>query len=96
METIIIFVIISLFVIPLLLLIWSWKALLTYVLIIGCFLIWFWINYFYEISQPDYVSSSPGSGLTYVLMWGLTFLFVLGIALSILSVVLYRIIRFRR
>ncbi len=89
MEVIVIPAII-LFVIPLLLLRWSWKALLAYVLIIGCPLTWFWINHFYVISQPDY--RGPGGpaafGLAFVSTY--TFFFVSGIVLSILLVGLYK------
>lgn len=94
MDILIIFGIV-LFVTPLILLIQSWKALLAYVLIIGFPLTWLWINHFYVTSQPDYVASNPGSGLGYLLMWGFTFFFVLGITLSILSIGLYKMIRYR-
>ncbi len=89
MELIVIPAII-LFVSPLLLLRWSWKALLAYVLIIGCPLTWLWINHFYVTSQPDYVDSAPGAGVGLVFAQFYTFVFVFGIVLSILLVALYK------
>ena len=72
MEVIVIPAII-LFVTPLLLLRWSWKALLAYVLIIGCPLTWLWIDHFYVTSQPDY--RDPGEPAAFGLAFASMFTF---------------------
>ncbi len=89
MELIVIPAII-LFVTPLLLLRWSWKALLAYVLIIGCPLTWLWIDHFYVTSQPDFTDTAAAAGFALVFAQFYTFLFIFGIVLSVLLVGLYK------